>query len=180
VALTASTTDATRDEIFLCGMQDFVIKPINVDDLRTKIIEHSNMIDEFKNIKIINTEPDNDHKNSKIMFDRTDKLFLGNLVRYQEFLRMTIEEFRTNLDLLTVSIINEDLLAYRQLRHRMKSIIATFGMEELLKLLGDIKEKLKVGQLTLKEKKDFTNALQYHVQFLIDSLANKLASLKWQ
>ncbi|NJN27074.1 MAG: PAS domain S-box protein [Cyclobacteriaceae bacterium] len=180
VALTASTTDATRDEIFLCGMQDFVLKPINVDDLRAKIVEHSSVVDGFKDMKIIDTEPEEIDKSSKIIFDRTDKLFLGNLVRYQEFLRMTIEEFRTNLDLLSVSIFNEDLMAYRQLRHRMKSLIATFGMEELLKLLDEVKTKLKAGEITLKEKKEFNKALEYHVQFLIDSLTNKLASLKWQ
>ncbi len=180
LALTASTTDSTRDEIFLCGMQDFVLKPINVDDLRAKIVEHSSVVDEFKDMKIVDAEPDKEDKNTKIIFERTDKLFLGNLVRYQEFLKMTVEEFKTNLELLNVSIYNDDLTSYRQLRHRMKSIIATFGMTELLKLLDEIKEKLNKGSLTIKEKKEYVQALEYHVQFLIDSLSNKLASLKWQ
>jgi CheY-like chemotaxis protein len=180
LALTASTTDQTRDEIFLCGMQDFVLKPINVDDLRAKIVEHSSVVDEFKDMKIIDTEPDEVDENSKIIFEQTDKLFLGNLVRYQEFLKMTVEEFKTNLDLLTVSIYNDDITTYRQLRHRMKSLIATFGMNELMKLLDDVKEKLKLGSLSIKEKKEFAKTLEYHVQFLIDSLSNKLASLKWQ
>lgn len=180
LALTASTTESTKDEIFLSGMQDYVLKPINVDDLRTKIVEVTNTVDEFKDMSIVETEPASEVKDKKILFDNTDKLFLGNLVRYQEFLKMTIEEFKVNLDLLKMSIYDDDLMKYRQLRHRMKSIIATFGMSELIKLLNDIKLKMKEQTLTTKEKKEFINALEYHINFLTDSLSNKLASLKWQ
>jgi PAS domain S-box-containing protein len=180
LALTASTNDSTKDEIFLAGMQDFVLKPINVDDLRTKIVEVTNIVDEFKDINIEDGGADQPAKDTKIIFDGTDKLFLGNLIRYQEFLKMTIDEFKVNLDLLKVSIYEDDLIKYRQLRHRMKSIIATFGMSELLKLLNDIKYRMKEKTLTEKEKKEFTISLDYHISFLVDSMSNKLASLKWQ
>lgn len=180
LALTASTNDSTKDEIFLAGMQDFVLKPINVDDLRTKIVEVTNIVDEFKDINIVDGGADQPAKDTKIIFDGTDKLFLGNLIRYQEFLKMTIDEFKVNLDLLKVSIYEDDLIKYRQLRHRMKSIIATFGMSELLKLLNDIKYRMKEKTLTEKEKKEFTISLDYHISFLVDSMSNKLASLKWQ
>lgn len=180
LALTASTTDSTRDEIFLSGMQDFVLKPINVDDLRAKIVEFSSRADEFKEIKVVDVKDDDEAQGTKIVFERTDKLFLSNLVRYQEFLRMTIEEFRVNLDLLKVSISGDDLTQYRQLRHRMKSLIATFGMKELLKLMDEIKVNMKQGNLKEIQKKEYNTTLDYHVKFLIDSLTNKLASLKWQ
>jgi CheY-like chemotaxis protein len=179
LALTASTTESTKDEIFLSGMQNYILKPINVDDLRTKIVEYSSLVDEFKDIKLVEPETIEKDPDSKIIFEQTDKLFLENIVRYQEFLKMTIEEFRVNLDLLKVSVYEEDLITYRQLRHRMKSLIATFGMNELTKLMDEIKSKLKAGKLSKKEKKEFSTALDYHVNFLIDSLTNKQASLKW-
>lgn len=180
LALTASTTESTKDEIFLCGMQDYVLKPINVDDLRTKIVEVTNIVDEYQGMSIVDVPPDEKDKDTKILFENTDQLFLGNLVRYQEFLKMTIDEFKVNLDLLKVAIYDDDLMKYRQLRHRMKSIIATFGMSELIKLLGDIKTRMTEGQLTSKEKKEYVNTLDYHINFLTDALSNKLASLKWQ
>ncbi len=180
LALTASTTDSTRDEIFLSGMQDFILKPINVDDLRAKIVEHSSVIDEFKDLKITTDGDGGKEQDSRIIFDRTDKLFLSNLVKYQEFLRMTINEFKTNLDLLTLSIYDDNLKKYRQVRHRMKSIMATFGMNELLMLLDEIKEALVKGSMTKKQQKEFAKSLDYHINFLIDSFTNKLASLKWQ
>ena len=180
LALTASTTESTKDEIFLSGMQDFILKPINVDDLRAKIVEYSSITDEFKDLKIIDVEPEEENQDTKIIFEQTDSLFLGNIVRYQEFLSMTVEEFKVNLDLLKESIYNDDLTTYRQLRHRMKSLIATFGMKELLTLLDEIKASLREGELSNKKKKEYITALEYHVGFLLDSLSNKLASLKWQ
>ena len=61
----------------------------------------------------------------------------------------------------------------------MKSLIATFGMKELLKLMDEIKAKLTAGSLSEKQMKEYNTSLEYHVTFLIDSLSNKLASLKW-
>ena len=180
LALTASTTDATKDEIFISGMQDYILKPINVEDLRNKIVEFSSLVDEFKDLKIVDIEQKAEVDNTKIIFERTDKLFLENFVRYQEFLSLTIEEFRVNLDLLKMSIYNGEYIKYRHLRHRMKSLISTFGMKELLRLMDEIKEKLKVQKLTDKEKKEYITALDHHINFLLDSLSNKLASLKWQ
>ncbi|MDZ7607606.1 MAG: response regulator [Cyclobacteriaceae bacterium] len=180
LALTASTTEATRDEVFLSGMQDYVLKPIDVNELRSKIVEHTHRTDEFKDIKIIDTRIPEEEKSTKIVFDQTDKLFLGNLVRYQEFLKMTIEEFRINLDLLKSTILDDDLNQFRALRHRMKSIMATFGMTELLRVLDNVKARMQNGDMSAKDKKEFNQILDYHIQFLLDSLANKLASLKWQ
>jgi len=180
LALTASTTESTRDEIFMSGMQDYVLKPIDVDDLRTKIVEVTNIVDEFKDLNIVEATTSSEDKDTKIIFENTDQLFMGNLVRYQEFLKMTIDEFKVNLDLLKVAIYDEDLAKYRQLGHRMKSIIATFGMSELIKLLNDIKLKMAKKGLTTKDKKEYVKALDYHITLLTDTLTNKLASLKWQ
>ncbi len=180
LALTASTTESTRDEIFLSGMQGFILKPIDVDDLRAKIVEHSSITDEFKDMELIEVKPDEDEEDTKIIFEKTDKLFLSNMIRYQEFLKMTIEEFRINLELLRVATYEEDLVKYSQLRHRMKSVIDAFGMKELMKMLDEIKEKFEAGSLSMKEKKEFITALEHHVYYLIDSMTNKLASLKWQ
>jgi CheY-like chemotaxis protein len=180
LALTATTSGSIKKKIVTSGMQDFILKPINVDDLRAKIVEHSSIIDEISEEEIIHEKADEEDKETVIIFEQTDKLFLNNLIKYQEFLKMTINEFQNNLDLLTISIKKEDLLQYRQLRHRMKSLIVTFGMKELLKLLNEIKDKLAAGSLSAKEKKEFAKSLNYHLNSLIDSVTNKLASLKWQ
>lgn len=180
LALTASTSGSIGDKIMDSGMQDFIIKPINVDELRAKIIEHSSIVDEFNEQDNLVEESEEEEKETPIIFERTDQLFISNLIKYQEFLKMTIDEFKINLELLTISIKDEDLLQYRQLRHRMKSLIVTFGMKELLKLLNEIKDKFIAGSLSSKEKKEFIKSLKRHVNFLIDCLANKLASLKWQ
>jgi PAS domain S-box-containing protein len=179
IALTASTTEATKDEVFMSGMQDFVLKPVNVEDLRAKIVQYTNLVDEFSELNIVDLQEKENDQDSKIMFERTDKLFLENFVRYKEFLNLTIEEFKVNRDLLKDTIYNEELVKYRHLRHRMKSLIATFGMGELTKLMDEIKAKMKDGPLSEKQKKEYVTSLDYHINFLLDSMSNKLASLKW-
>jgi len=62
----------------------------------------------------------------------------------------------------------------------MKSIMATFGMTELLRVLDNVKARMQNGEMPAKDKKEFNQILDYHIQFLLDSLSNKLASLKWQ
>ena len=179
IALTASTTDATKHEVFMSGMQDFVLKPIDVDDLRAKIVQYSNLVDEFQDLEIVDLKEQVDDEDTKIIFERTDKLFLDNFVRYKEFLGLTIEEFKVNRDLLKDTIYKGELIKYRHLRHRMKSLVATFGMNELTKLMDEIKARMKEGTLSDQEKKEFVTSLDYHINFLLDSMSNKLASLKW-
>ncbi len=180
LALTASTSNATKDRVAVSGMQDIILKPINVDNLRSKIIEYTNSEDAFDDSRLLENEKEiQDFSPGNVTFDRTDKLFLNNMIRYQDFLKMTIDEFAINLDHVLLAINNSDLITFRQLRHRMKSIIATFGMKELIDLLDDVKERLNKGDLKDKEKTEYSKSIKLHVDYLIDALTNKLASLKW-
>jgi hypothetical protein len=45
--------------------------------------------------------------------------------------------------------------------------------------MDEIKAKMKEGALSDKEKKEYITSLDYHINFLLDSMSNKLASLKW-
>jgi CheY-like chemotaxis protein len=176
IAMTASTSDSTRHEIFRSGMQDIIQKPVNIDELRARIIEYSNIEEEIP----IASLPDEETEKMSIDFSRTDHLFLSNGLRYQEFLRMAIEEFNINLDLLKVAIKNGDQASFRSINHRMKNLLHTFGMDDLLMHLEEIKEKLKEDDLKQKEKRELSKSLTLHVETLLDTMGNKLASLKWQ
>ncbi len=179
-ALTASTSGSIKEKIIKSGMQGIITKPVNIDDLRAKIVEYSSIIDDTKAQKKLDEKIRGAEIETSIIFERTDQLFLSNLIKYQEFLKMTINEFKINLELLNRSIQEENQSEYRQLRHRMKSLIITFGMKELLELLNKIREKFATGPLSSNDKHEFIHDLDHHVNFLIDRLTNKLASLKWQ
>lgn len=176
IAMTASTSESTRHEIFKSGMQDIIQKPVNIDELRARIIEYSSIEEEAPDV----LTPEEETNKASISFGRTDHLFLSNRLRYQEFLRMAIEEFSINLDLLKQTIKNGDLVSFRPINHRMKNLLHTFGMEDLLEHLEEIKERLGDKELKLKEKRELSKSLTLHLEGLIDTMGHKLASLKWQ
>jgi PAS domain S-box-containing protein len=181
LAMTASTSESMKHEIMRSGMQDIVLKPVNIDELRSKIVEHTSVVDDSSE-EIINTaEPDDvESNNHSIRFDKTDQLFLGNVIRYQEFLKKALEEFSINLELLEDAVSKQDLTTFRHISHRMKNILATFGIDELSNHLDEIRDKMQNGQLKAKDKKDISKGLRIHIEYIRDEMTNKLASLKWQ
>jgi PAS domain S-box-containing protein len=181
IALTASTSDETRHEIFRCGMQDFITKPINTDELRAKIIEHTSVVEE----EMTATAPEQALEGyaevpTGISFAAVDQLFLGNLSRYQEFLRMSIEEFKANQEKLIHAVRDWDLPAFRQVRHRMKSLMSTFGMKDLSAYLDRLRKRLEKGVADTDEQAEISQMLTLQIEHITDVLAHKLASLKWQ
>ncbi len=154
IAMTASTSESTRHEIFRSGMQDIIQKPVNIDELRARIIEYSSIDEAFSSAPT----PEEETSKRSISFERTDQLFLSNRLRYQEFLRMAIEEFTINLDLMKEAIKSGDLISFRPINHRMKNLLHTFGMEDLLDHLEEIKERLGDKELKLKGKRELSKS----------------------
>ncbi len=182
IAMTASTSESTKHEIYESGMQDLVKKPISADDLRSRMIQHiqlANQSFEADGKPASEAEP-KEENGIKVIFDHTDKLFSGNVVRYQEFLRMSIDEFSVNLDLLLTAISQNDLEGFRKINHRMKNLSGTLGINHLLEFLEDIKQKLVDDKMNEQEGEEIITTLKACIEKVIDVMGNKKASLKWQ
>ena len=183
IALTASTSEDTRHEIFRCGMQDYVTKPINMDELRTKIIEYTNIPEERTGSEEdLSAGPvlTDSGAPTAIDFASVDRLFTGNRSRYDEFLRLSIDEFKANHEKLKECLKERDPATFRQVRHRMKSLISTFGMKELSEYLDQVKERLELGTAAAGDEREASITLALHIEYIIDVLEHKIASLKWQ
>jgi CheY-like chemotaxis protein len=183
IAMTASTSESTREEIFKSGMQDLVSKPISADDLRSRMIQHIKLVDhsvEEEETEIVWDEAIQGDSGTKVNFERTDKLFLENVVRYQEFLRMSIEELSINRDLLLTAIAEEDLVVFRKINHRMKNLLGTLALHDLLEHLEKTKQKIADDQLSKKVRREMAKSLRQHIEDVIDIMSHKQASLKWQ
>ena len=159
-------------------MQDYIIKPVNIEDLRHKIVRHSKLKEEIDLDQLIDDDQEEVIVLNSINYIETDKLFLANMVRYQEFLKKTIDEFEINLQEMIVTIRNIDLESFRKIHHRMKSILSTLNMHDLDSVIEDIKDKLKEEKTQLDVDSEISN-LKYQFDFVRDSLINKLSSLKW-
>jgi PAS domain S-box-containing protein len=177
VAMTADASASTRRRIFGSGMQDIIQKPINTEELRAKIIEYANI---EENIVPGPGAEEDTRDDQWVNFQKTDKLFMNNRLRYQEFLRMAIEELTINKDLLRAAIREEDLAAFRSIHHRMKNLLVTLAMDELGGRLEQIKERMTAGTAGARENGALQRALTTRIDRSLDKIGNKLASLKWQ
>jgi len=181
IAMTASSSESIKHEIIESGMQDLVKKPISADDFRSRMIQHIKLanqsfkIDEEHNVD----EEPIEEQGIKVTFDQTDKLFSGNVVRYQEFLVMSIEEFTVNLDLLLTAMSKNDLESFRKINHRMKNLTGTLGIDYLLQHLENIKHKLAENQMSEQDIEEMASTLKDYIDKVIDVMAHKKASLKW-
>lgn len=178
LALTANTSKSSRGKVIQAGMQDFIIKPVNVDELRNKLIQHSRLGATIDPESFSELDPEGNEVISSINFEQTDKLFNANIVRYQDFLKKTIEEFENNYIEMVYAIRNRDAAIFRRVNHRMKSIVSMLNMNDLMAVIDEIKNKLLENEQVADELSDI-NTLKYQFDIVKDSLTNKLSSLKW-
>jgi len=178
IALTASSSEAVKKAIAQSGMQDFVQKPVNSSHLRRALIKYTALDDQDKLDLLEETSEQSGSIISSVDFEKTDKLFLNNIIRYQDFLKKTIEEFDVSKDELCYSIETRNLDQFRQVHHRMKSLIATLGLHDLASLIKGIKRQMKEAPEALKTE-DEVQSLKQQVNHVKDNLTNKLSSLKW-
>ncbi len=183
IAMTASTSESVRRKIFAAGMQDLVRKPISADDLRSRMIQHiklDSQILEGPEDGMVWDDAERAYTGTKVNFEQTDKLFFENVVRYQEFLRMSVEELSVNRDILLDAILKEDFEVFRKVNHRMKNLLGTLAVNDLLAHLEEIKAKLAKNQLSEKAREKIAAGLKASIEEIIDIMSNKQASLKWQ
>ncbi len=178
LALTANSSKFTENRIRKTGMQDYILKPVSTEDLRTKIVSHSRFKGKVDPQQLVDIEESGIPILSSISYKKTDQLFMNNLVRYQEFLKKTIQEFEVNQQEMIVAIEKSDREAYRRIHHRMKSILSTFNMNDLTSVIEDIKSRLAGNGEDFEGKNELEN-LKFQYDFVLDSLINKLSSLKW-
>ncbi len=178
VALTANTSKSTRSKLSKVGMQDYILKPVNIEDLRAKLIKNSNLNEELDLSKLIIEEESGNQVVTTISYRQTDKLFLTNMVKYQDFLKKTINEFEMNFQELSFAMKAGDMDAYRKIHHRMKSILSTLNMHDLKSVVDDILDKLDSEPGDFDFDSEYQN-LKFQFDFVLDNLKNKLSSLKW-
>jgi PAS domain S-box-containing protein len=179
IALTASTSDDTRHGIYNSGMQDYLTKPLAAEALRGKILEHARLNGHIA-VKRAHTDDTPAAIGDRSMYEKTDKLFQENIARYQRFLKLTIEEFGLNKIDLLAALKDNNITMFRQVRHRMRSLLSTFGMQQLDEFLEGIIEAIDGNKLSKTDQEHFSSSLTAQLDQLIESLTYKAASLKWQ
>lgn len=183
IALTASDSDKVRGQLESAGIQDCICKPINLDQLREKISAFTG-----KMAIPLQISSDNGHDAESgsahffaesADFSGTDQLFQDNLLRYQDFLKKTLEEFSINLESIFQAVDDHNLEQFRQIHHKMKSIINMLKLKDLQMNMDALKARLSEDPMLEKEKKEIKENISVEFEKVTDPVKNKLSSLKW-
>ncbi|MEP2770681.1 MAG: response regulator [Fulvivirga sp.] len=172
IALTASALSEERESVFRAGMDDFLTKPLNPQELYTKI---ARVIDK-ENLRM--NVPDIRAKENQQLFntETVETLADGD----NEFLINMYESYLVELNRLLDTynnIVNEhDIELYKAMKHKLSASIDLFSAN----LLKD--EVLRTESLLLNNQpaklKNNLNNIERLVATIVEIVEKKIANLK--
>ena len=130
VALTAGVSKAERDECHQTGMNGFLSKPINKDNLYSVLIDFLLTSEKGNKEEQSSTEPEPDHFNKEKLLEKIG--FDGSV--YDQLVQLTHAEYPGYMEELKTAIEAGDVDAIKSTAHKLKG--SAYNME--FNVLGDL------------------------------------------
>jgi two-component system, sensor histidine kinase and response regulator len=137
IAMTAYSAKEDREKCLLAGMDYYISKPINTEELYNAI---SRVISARETGKMQGSEPPRDVKD---MVDRMD----GNLELLGELVEMFFEDYPKDLFKLTRALEKKDLKTLVTIIHGLKGELGNIGMTAAYKIACDLDKLFKKNNL---------------------------------
>ncbi|PWJ36134.1 hypothetical protein [Sediminitomix flava] len=110
-------------------------------------------------------------------FSFTDELYDGDLNGYQEFLKISIEEFETDYPKLKQALNNHDPELFSAVKHKFSTRLSTFQLVSLQAFMEDVKNNYK-NDISAVDPIMAGAELDRHISGILTTLKNKLAQLQ--
>jgi PAS domain S-box-containing protein len=172
IALTANALKGDDLKCIAAGMDDYVSKPFEPEELRTKIIKY---IENKKNMQIVNNQENKIQSEGEITYslDKLSKMSNGN----REFLSKMISLFADKtpplIEELMISAQNNNWERVAQIAHQLKPSFDTFDCASLLKILINLELFYRSD---VKDYNDIKNSLLFldsGTKWLVEKLKNE-------
>jgi len=173
IALTAQASMAEAEKCLSIGMDAYMSKPFNAQELKLKINE---LIAHKENkVEIVDVE----EKHGNEIYDLThliehaegDSHFLEEI--YQEFIR----EMPKKLEELHILLLTKDTDEIHRLFHSLRGILPTFGMHSSVQLLQEITVRIDKKEYN-KELNDQIENLESTVLLTMKALETEIKNLR--
>lgn len=174
IALTADVVQGVKDRVFECGMNDYLSKPFNPDELHYKIALNMNLIHPDDGVV-----PETDEDEDEIML-------LHSLIdQYNDdvkFVTNLLTSLRKSFQLLTEQVANsadqKDVYELRRLTHKLLPSIKMVGNHALQEQLSGLKEALDHEATDENEITQFIEAIRKSTTESIEYIDELVTNIK--
>ncbi|QHT67014.1 response regulator [Rhodocytophaga rosea] len=175
IAVTASALQQDKEKVFEAGMDDFIPKPFEQNELIDKILSVARRKKQTDAGTKTLPEKEQEIYNKDKLFDLT---FLKNiagddLVELQDIIEKFIEKFPSDIALMEQALANKEFKTMSSAAHKLKANIKFFGIEKLYPAIEWIE---KAGQS--EESYIDVHALSHHIQFIRQTSEKVITGLK--
>ncbi|HPR17265.1 MAG TPA: response regulator [Candidatus Cloacimonadota bacterium] len=168
VAMTANAMDEDKEICISAGMDDYISKPINIEEVQNAILSWGKRTDEIPDR---NSRPTSNEIIDWALVDTLKNLDsgeeAGNLL--MELVQTFQTEFKTNFQLLKTAIETNDAKQVQTIAHKMKGAGSNLGAKGFAKICYNFEVKGK-NNVFLKLSDRLTD-LQNMMQFTIEEFA---------
>ncbi|UII29194.1 response regulator [Fulvivirga maritima] len=168
IALTADATTNIKEKVMKVGMNDFLTKPINPEELRTKIMLHA--VEKIES----SPAPKKEEAKSEITEETIDFTLIYQMAQNDTgFVITLIESFNKELKMFYDDFRNAaneaNTSEMRGLIHKLKPSFELFGLDNLLNKLRETTKKVEAKE---------TDQLNDEIQGIEESTKATLATLE--
>ena len=168
IALTADVMQEVRGEINQAGMSDIITKPIDPDQLFTKLSCYTGNQGNITNHQIHST-----NSRTIISIYKLDEIAEGN----KQFLKAIIASYIEELAMFHAAypdiIRNKNLKNYKAAKHKISPSLKLFGAEYLEKLIV-------TGESLVTSKNHLPNEQKTHIQVVQKQIEKMILILRYQ
>lgn len=173
IALTAEVSEQSKTTIRAVGMNDYLLKPIDTDELYQKIQHYSNIRYKQKLEKQKKLIINFDQSSSLVNFSKTEELYKTDSSGFMKLLNLLVREFEGYHVQVLKAVKERDYKGLSFVKHKVASTIQSFNLKELSSLLVKLQHVISNEANSFCEK-DILEECDYYFNAIIAEFQQKI------